>query len=100
MFVTLLLAARELALAPAPADELAEDESLSPPEAPPMRSDADPELGHLTCLVDSNGACDLRVWDDLAPVFDGAMIDLKCLDPEIRSGGGVTFDAAGAVRRD
>ena len=23
------------------------------------------------------------MWDDLAPVIDGAMIDLKCLDPEI-----------------
>ncbi len=42
---------------------------------------ADPVLGRLTCLVDSNGACDVAVWDALAPVFDGAMIDLKCLDP-------------------
>ena len=44
---------------------------------------ADPATAHLTCFVDSNGACDLQVWDDLAPVMDGAMIDLKCLDPEI-----------------
>ena len=44
---------------------------------------ADPSLAHLTCLVDSNGATDLATWDDLAPVMDGAMIDLKCLDPEI-----------------
>jgi len=43
----------------------------------------DPALAHLTCFVDSNGATDKRVWDDLAPVLDGAMIDLKCLDPEI-----------------
>lgn len=40
-------------------------------------------LSALTCFVDSNGAADLSVWDDLAPVMDGAMIDLKCLDPEI-----------------
>jgi pyruvate formate lyase activating enzyme len=37
-------------------------------------------LAHLTCMVDSNGVCELGVWDDLAPVMDGAMIDLKCLD--------------------
>lgn len=43
----------------------------------------DAELGHLTCFVDSNGAAPLSVWDDLAPVMDGAMIDLKCLDPDI-----------------
>ena len=44
---------------------------------------ADDSLDGLTCLVDSNGACDLETWDRLAPVMDGAMIDLKSLDPEI-----------------
>ena len=44
---------------------------------------ADPELGGLGCMIDSNGACELSVWDDLAPVFDGAMIDLKCFDDTI-----------------
>ena len=44
---------------------------------------ADEVLGHLSCFVDSNGACSLSVWDDLMPVMDGAMIDLKCLDPVI-----------------
>ena len=44
---------------------------------------ADPELAHLTCFVDSNGATELSVWDDLTPVNDGAMIDLKCLDDDI-----------------
>ena len=44
---------------------------------------ADARLARLTCFVDSNGACDLAVWDDLAPVMDGAMIDLKCLDDRI-----------------
>jgi pyruvate-formate lyase-activating enzyme len=42
-----------------------------------------PDLAHLTRFVDSNGACDLQTWDMLAPVMDGAMIDLKCLDPVI-----------------
>lgn len=44
---------------------------------------ADEDLRHLSCFVDSNGACSLSVWDDLMPVMDGAMIDLKCLDPVI-----------------
>lgn len=43
----------------------------------------DPDLARLTTLVDSNGGCALDVWDRLAPVMDGAMIDLKCLDPSI-----------------
>lgn len=42
-----------------------------------------PDLSDLTCFVDSNGATETHVWDDLAPVMDGAMIDLKCLDPDI-----------------
>jgi pyruvate-formate lyase-activating enzyme len=44
---------------------------------------ADPDLRRLTLLVDSNGSCDTHVWDDLAPVMDGAMIDLKALDPVV-----------------
>lgn len=43
----------------------------------------DETLVHLTRLVDSNGACDTATWDALARVMDGAMIDLKCLDPDI-----------------
>jgi len=43
----------------------------------------DPATAQLTCFVDSNGACDTSVWDDLAPVMHGAMIDLKCLDDDI-----------------
>ena len=38
-------------------------------------------LRRLTCFVDSNGAAPRDVWTRLAPVMDGAMIDLKCLDP-------------------
>jgi len=44
---------------------------------------ADPVLQRLTCFVDSNGAAGRQVWERLAPVMDGAMIDLKCLDPQI-----------------
>ncbi|MGB8861736.1 MAG: radical SAM protein [Ilumatobacteraceae bacterium] len=44
---------------------------------------ADTELARLTCFVDSNGACGPETWAQLAPVMDGAMIDLKCLDPLI-----------------
>jgi YjjW family glycine radical enzyme activase len=38
-------------------------------------------LSHLTTLIDSNGSAPLAVWDQLADVMDGAMIDLKALDP-------------------
>ncbi len=41
---------------------------------------AEDELSHLTTLVDSNGSAPLDVWDRLADVMDGAMIDLKALD--------------------
>jgi pyruvate formate lyase activating enzyme len=41
-----------------------------------------PDLAHLTTLVDSNGSASRAVWDRLLPVMDGAMIDLKALDPE------------------
>lgn len=44
---------------------------------------ADRALHHLTCFVDSNGAAPREVWARLAPVMDGAMIDLKCLDADI-----------------
>lgn len=44
---------------------------------------ADPALTGLTCFVDSNGAADRSTWTSLLLVMDGAMIDLKCLDPDI-----------------
>lgn len=44
---------------------------------------ADPALADLTTLVDTNGSAALDVWDDLAPVMDGAMVDLKALDPDL-----------------
>lgn len=40
-----------------------------------------PNLGHLTTFVDSNGSASRDVWDRLLPVMDGAMIDLKAIDP-------------------
>ncbi len=42
---------------------------------------ADPDLAGLTTMVDSNGNAPIEVWRALAPVTDGAMIDLKALDP-------------------
>jgi YjjW family glycine radical enzyme activase len=42
----------------------------------------DEKLGRLTTFVDSNGHATRDVWDRLLPVMDGAMIDLKALDPE------------------
>ncbi|MFN3257112.1 MAG: YjjW family glycine radical enzyme activase [Ilumatobacter sp.] len=44
-----------------------------------IRSDA--ELAHLTTFVDTNGSAPRSVWDELAPVTDGVMVDLKALDP-------------------
>lgn len=37
----------------------------------------------LTRFIDSNGDAPADVWDTLAPVTDGVMIDLKALDDEI-----------------
>ncbi len=44
---------------------------------------ADRQLARLSCFVDSNGSADAATWRYLAPVTDGAMIDLKCFDPAI-----------------
>jgi YjjW family glycine radical enzyme activase len=43
---------------------------------------ADVKLSRLTRFVDSNGAAPARVWHELAPLMDGAMIDLKAFDNE------------------
>jgi YjjW family glycine radical enzyme activase len=40
------------------------------------------KLSRLTTFVDSNGSASREVWDRLLPVMDGAMIDLKALDPD------------------
>lgn len=44
---------------------------------------ADPQLRRLTTFVDSSGNAVRRVWDRLLPVMDGAMVDLKALDPDV-----------------
>ncbi len=44
---------------------------------------SDSALSHLTTFVDSNGSASMEIWDMLEPVMDGAMIDLKALDPEL-----------------
>lgn len=44
---------------------------------------ADDQLGRLTTYVDTNGHALPRVWDELLPVTDGFMVDLKALDPEV-----------------
>ncbi|MGI9643058.1 MAG: YjjW family glycine radical enzyme activase [Acidimicrobiia bacterium] len=41
------------------------------------------DLAHLSILVDTNGAATTETWDRLMPLMDGAMIDLKALDPTI-----------------
>lgn len=43
---------------------------------------ADPQLQHLSCLVDSNGLLSEIGWQKLLPVFDGTMLDLKAWDNE------------------
>lgn len=43
---------------------------------------ADPELTHLTTLIDTNGSAALDVWNELAGVMDGAMVDLKAFDSD------------------
>jgi pyruvate-formate lyase-activating enzyme len=42
----------------------------------------DPATAHLTRFVDSNGHAPTEVWELLAPVTDGIMLDLKALDEE------------------
>jgi pyruvate-formate lyase-activating enzyme len=43
----------------------------------------DPQLVRLTTYVDTNGHSLPRVWDELLPVTDGFMVDLKALDPDV-----------------
>jgi pyruvate formate lyase activating enzyme len=44
---------------------------------------SDPELAHLTTFLDTNGSAPPSTWDRLLPVTDGAMVDLKALDPDL-----------------
>jgi len=43
----------------------------------------DRQLRRLTTYVDTNGHALPRVWDELLPVTDGFMVDLKALDPGV-----------------
>jgi pyruvate formate lyase activating enzyme len=43
----------------------------------------DQRLRRLTTYVDTNGHALPRVWDELLPVTDGFMVDLKALDPDV-----------------
>lgn len=47
------------------------------------RIKGDADLAALTTFVDTNGDASRDVWDALVPVMDGAMVDLKALDPEL-----------------
>lgn len=40
------------------------------------------EFKGLTTFIDSNGNAPARTWDELAPVTDGVMLDLKALDDQ------------------
>ncbi|NLT53551.1 MAG: radical SAM protein [Actinomycetales bacterium] len=44
---------------------------------------ADPVIRGLTAFVDTNGDAEAEVWELLAPVTDGVMVDLKALDDEM-----------------
>jgi len=44
---------------------------------------SDPQLSRLNTYVDTNGHALRRVWDELVPVTDGFMVDLKALDPAV-----------------
>lgn len=44
------------------------------------RLHGDSEFAHLSTFIDSNGHVAREVWDALAPVTDGVMLDLKVLD--------------------
>ena len=44
---------------------------------------ADPDLMGLTTLVDTNGSLSPDGWERLAPVLDGAMVDLKAGTPAL-----------------
>ncbi|HEX9258911.1 MAG TPA: radical SAM protein [Acidimicrobiales bacterium] len=42
-----------------------------------------PSFRGLTTMVDTNGSAPVEVWDELAPVMDGAMVDLKAFDDDL-----------------
>jgi pyruvate formate lyase activating enzyme len=57
----------------------------------------DPALRDLTTLLDTNGTLDESGWERLAPVLDGAMVDLKAWSPDLHRS--ITGSAPSAVHR-
>ena len=43
---------------------------------------ASPQLGHLSCMLDTNGSLSETGWHKLLPYLDGAMVDLKAWQQE------------------
>ena len=43
------------------------------------------DLARLSILLDSNGAAPIDVWDRLAPLVDGVMVDLRALDADVHT---------------
>lgn len=41
---------------------------------------SDEELADLTCFIDSNGHLGASAWEDVLPVTDGVMLDIKSFD--------------------
>ena len=46
---------------------------------------ADSATQPLSRFLDSNGMTPTQIWDELLPVTDGVMLDLKALDPAVHS---------------
>lgn len=42
-----------------------------------------PDLKDLTCFIDSNGHLGAAGWQELLPVTDGVMLDIKAFDPDL-----------------
>lgn len=41
------------------------------------------DLASLTTFLDTNGSAPRQVWDQIVPVMDGAMVDLKSFDADL-----------------
>lgn len=44
---------------------------------------ADPELADLTCFIDTNGHLGAKSWENILPVTDGVMLDIKAFSPDL-----------------
>ena len=43
-----------------------------------------PDLSDLTCFIDSNGMLDIAGWQNLLPVTDGVMLDIKAFAMDLQ----------------